>query len=85
MGKKLIKNTLFSLGVISVLTASQAANSMGKTNNFQAKTNNFWWPEQLNLSSLRDHDNRSNPYLAGNVVLENMGFKTYGFAGVREK
>jgi catalase-peroxidase len=28
----------------------------------QAKTNQFWWPEQLNLSSLRDQDSRSNPY-----------------------
>ncbi len=27
----------------------------------QAKTNQFWWPEQLNLSSLRDHDARANP------------------------
>ncbi len=28
----------------------------------QAKTNQFWWPDQLNLSPLRDHDVRSNPY-----------------------
>jgi catalase-peroxidase len=27
----------------------------------QAKTNQFWWPEQLNLSSLRDHDPSANP------------------------
>ena len=27
----------------------------------QAKTNQFWWPEQLNLSSLRDHDASANP------------------------
>lgn len=26
------------------------------------KTNQFWWPDQLNLSVLRDHDARSNPY-----------------------
>ncbi len=29
---------------------------------FQAKPNSFWWPDQLDLSSLRDHDSRSNPY-----------------------
>ena len=29
--------------------------------NTQAKPNQFWWPEQLNLSALRDHDPRSNP------------------------
>lgn len=27
-----------------------------------AKTNQFWWPEQLDLSPLRAHDVRSNPY-----------------------
>ena len=27
----------------------------------QAKPNKFWWPEQLDLSALRDHDSRSNP------------------------
>lgn len=27
----------------------------------QAKSNLFWWPEQLDLSALRDHDDRSNP------------------------
>ncbi|WP_100643150.1 catalase/peroxidase HPI [Alteromonas facilis] len=28
----------------------------------QPKSNQFWWPDQLDLSSLRDHDSRSNPY-----------------------
>ncbi|MEH6590959.1 MAG: catalase/peroxidase HPI [Halioglobus sp.] len=27
----------------------------------QAKSNQFWWPDQLDLSPLRDHDTRSNP------------------------
>ncbi|MFT4520298.1 MAG: catalase-peroxidase [Halioglobus sp.] len=27
----------------------------------QAKSNQFWWPDQLDLSPLRDHDARSNP------------------------
>jgi len=27
----------------------------------KAKSNQFWWPKQLNLSALRDHDARSNP------------------------
>ena len=27
-----------------------------------AKTNQFWWPEQLNLSPLRQHGAESNPY-----------------------
>ena len=28
----------------------------------EAKPNQFWWPEQLNLSPLRQHDTKSNPY-----------------------
>ena len=28
----------------------------------EAKSNHFWWPEQLNLSPLRAHDITSNPY-----------------------
>ncbi|MEI5637877.1 MULTISPECIES: catalase/peroxidase HPI [unclassified Pseudoalteromonas] len=28
----------------------------------EAKTNQFWWPEQLNLSPLRQHSPESNPY-----------------------
>ncbi|GHF97032.1 catalase/peroxidase HPI [Thalassotalea marina] len=34
---------------------------MGKVAPNQAKSNLFWWPEQIDLSSLRDHDTRSNP------------------------
>ncbi|WP_419812819.1 catalase/peroxidase HPI [Bacterioplanoides sp.] len=34
----------------------------GHAGQFEAKTNNFWWPDQLNLAPLRDHDSRSNPY-----------------------
>lgn len=30
--------------------------------NSEAKTNQFWWPEQLNLSPLRQHGAESNPY-----------------------
>ena len=28
----------------------------------QPKPNSFWWPDQLDLSPLRDHDHRSNPF-----------------------
>ncbi len=30
--------------------------------NVQTKSNQFWWPNQLDLSPLRDHDDRSSPY-----------------------
>ncbi|MBT4989200.1 MAG: catalase/peroxidase HPI, partial [Rickettsiales bacterium] len=36
--------------------------SMGEIPVTKAKSNQFWWPDQLDLSSLRDHDKRSNPY-----------------------
>jgi len=39
-----------------VLSASPAAARS------EAKSNQFWWPEQLDLSPLRDHDPSSNPY-----------------------
>ena len=28
----------------------------------KAKSNQFWWPEQVDLGPLRDHDKKSNPY-----------------------
>ena len=34
---------------------------MGKVPVTQARSNQFWWPDQLDLSPLRDHDSRSNP------------------------
>ncbi|MFT6072101.1 MAG: catalase-peroxidase [Alphaproteobacteria bacterium] len=37
---------------------------MGKLAPTQVKSNQFWWPDQLDLSSLRDHDTRSNPLSA---------------------
>ena len=40
-----------------LLTAAMADTGLGK-----AKPNQFWWPEQLDLSPLRQHDAASNPY-----------------------
>ncbi|WP_273135191.1 catalase/peroxidase HPI [Marinobacter vinifirmus] len=34
---------------------------MGTVAPGQARSNQFWWPDQLDLSSLRNHDPRSNP------------------------
>ena len=36
-------------------------NPPGHITALKAKSNQFWWPDQLDLSSLRDHDKRSNP------------------------
>ncbi len=37
------------------------AKGMGEAAIGQPKSNQFWWPDQLDLSALRDHDARSNP------------------------
>ncbi|MGK0437093.1 MAG: catalase-peroxidase [Paracoccaceae bacterium] len=46
--------------------AAENSKPMSATGNQQAKfgtpkENSFWWPDQLDLSALRDHDSRSNP------------------------
>jgi catalase-peroxidase len=43
------------------MSKPSGAIGMGKVAPNQAKSNLFWWPDQLDLSSLRDHDLRSNP------------------------
>ncbi len=56
------------IGVSGTVTAeteiSKPAGPMGSgaTAAGQAKSNQFWWPDQVDLSPLRDHDARSNPY-----------------------
>ena len=37
------------------------AKGTGSVSSHAAKTNKFWWPDQLDLAALRDHDSRSNP------------------------
>ena len=46
----------------SEMTKPKGAVGTGVALENQARTNQFWWPDQLNLSALRDHDKRSNPY-----------------------
>ncbi|MCH2191442.1 MAG: catalase/peroxidase HPI [Gammaproteobacteria bacterium] len=45
----------------STISKPVGTKAQGVANTGTAKTNQFWWPDQLNLSSLRDHDSRSNP------------------------
>jgi catalase-peroxidase len=63
--KSLLSQTILS--TILSLAITQNSFAAGNTHmqlpgKFDAKTNQFWWPDQLDLSSLRDHDPRSNPY-----------------------
>ncbi|MEM0911794.1 MAG: catalase/peroxidase HPI [Pseudomonadota bacterium] len=50
-------------GAIASEEISKPAGAVGSGNAapFKAKPNSFWWPDQLDLSALRDHDQRSNP------------------------
>jgi catalase-peroxidase len=43
------------------MTKPGGAMGSGATAENQPKSNQFWWPDQLDLSPLRDHDARSNP------------------------
>jgi catalase-peroxidase len=51
-----------ALGEADQAAKSKCPMGMGHAKAGQAKTNQYWWPDQLDLSPLRDHDARSNPY-----------------------
>lgn len=54
---------------------------LADTKQGEAKPNQFWWPQQLNLAPLRAHDPASNPYGAKFNYAEE--FKTLDLAAVR--
>jgi len=43
---------------IAIAPAAQSENMFSG----KAKPNSFWWPDQVDLGSLRDHDDKSSPY-----------------------
>ncbi len=49
------------LSAVAVSVALMASSAQAVAGNM-SKTNQFWWPEQLNLSPLRQHTPESNPY-----------------------
>ncbi|MFC0119831.1 catalase/peroxidase HPI [Pseudoalteromonas xiamenensis] len=49
------------LSAVAIMVSVFATPSYASMTN-EAKTNQFWWPEQLNLSPLRQHAAESNPY-----------------------
>ncbi|NQY65672.1 MAG: catalase/peroxidase HPI [Alteromonadaceae bacterium] len=57
----MLKRTLPIAAAISVALSLMILPSKVLAAN-EAKTNQFWWPEQLNLSPLRQHGAESNPY-----------------------
>jgi len=57
----MLKKSLPMAIAISVAISTMAMSSAALAEN-GAKTNQFWWPEKLNLSPLRQHGVESNPY-----------------------
>jgi catalase-peroxidase len=56
----MIRRTTISLAAV-IIAASTMALSLPVQAQGMPKTNQFWWPEQLDLSPLRAHDAASNP------------------------
>ncbi len=54
-----LKPVVFILLAVSLATMASDGPAPSKG---EAKPNQFWWPEQLNLAPLRAHDPDSNPY-----------------------
>jgi len=57
----MFKSTLPIAAAISVALTSMVLPTKALAAN-EAKTNQFWWPDQLSLSPLRQHGAESNPY-----------------------
>lgn len=57
----MFKKTLPLAAAITVAVSSMAFSTSALAVG-EAKTNQFWWPKQLNLSPLRQHGVESNPY-----------------------
>ncbi|MBE1302251.1 MAG: catalase/peroxidase HPI [Alteromonadaceae bacterium] len=53
--------SISAIAVEQQMSKPSGAIGMGKVIPGQAKSNLFWWPDQLDLTPLRDHDSRSNP------------------------
>ena len=57
----MINKARFSLSAVAVAVSLAVSSSPAFTQD-TPKSNQFWWPEQLDLEPLRAHDSRSNPY-----------------------
>lgn len=57
------RNVLIAVAASSLVTISQLPISLAghASTKCRPKTNQFWWPKQLNLNPLRKHDSKSNP------------------------
>ncbi len=51
----------YKLAILAASMATAGFNASAAEANTSAKSNQFWWPEQLNLQPLRQHAKESNP------------------------
>jgi catalase-peroxidase len=58
---QMLKRTIPLLAVLAVALSPMLPAGLAFAQG-EAKSNQFWWPEMLNLEQLRSHDARSNPY-----------------------
>ncbi|BFM10239.1 catalase/peroxidase HPI [Simiduia litorea] len=58
----LLSSATVTIAHADEISKPKGAVGSGKVVAGMARTNQFWWPDQLDLSALRDHDLRSNPY-----------------------
>jgi len=56
----MLKRTLPLVAAVAI--ALSPAMSASAASAADPKPNSFWWPEQINLTALRQHDDESNPY-----------------------
>ncbi len=55
-------NKILIVSSIAIAGCSPFKNNHTKHHNFQSKSNEFWWPNKINLSPLRANSIESNPY-----------------------
>ncbi len=65
MKRTRIGRVLLVAGIVALTQIPKSVFAMPDENPGQPRSNKFWWPDQLDLQPLRDHDSRSNPYGEG--------------------
>jgi len=59
---KLFANKLLAITSVAIAGCSAQNNNALNNANFEAKSNEFWWPNKVNLSPLRQQAKESSPY-----------------------
>ena len=59
-----IRNLLITVAIAAFMAVSLSAEAMENSapGKGEAKPNQFWWPDQLDLTPLRQHNPESNPF-----------------------